>query len=137
MTSPASSREDAQFASPSKYTQRFRLSIIRIISVSTVSIHLEWDFRPSPTWDSPRWTRDILWEKLLLGTCSHNASVITYNRQKIILIKQFQAGIESAWMANITCVLNKNFKIMSSTSTHKGQFYSKLKTYQEVKEPAN
>ena len=26
----------------------------------------------------PEWDRDIPWEKLLLGTCSHNASIISY-----------------------------------------------------------
>ena len=33
---------------------------------------------PSSTWDSLSRTRDIPWEKLLLGTCSHNASIISY-----------------------------------------------------------
>ena len=34
---------------------------------------------------------------------------------------------------NFTCVLNKDFKVMSSTNTHKEQFYSKLKNIKKSK----
>ena len=80
----------------------------------------------SLTWDSLSWTRDILWKKPLLGTCSHNASVISYKHANNDLHKVVSSG-KKKWIVIFTCLLNKDFK-MSSTSAHKEEFYSKLKT---------
>ena len=76
----------------------------------------------SSTLDSPSWTQDILWEKLILGACSHNASVINYrykhannNLDKEVSSREEKNGL---WFL-ATCLLNKDFKTMSSTSTNK------------------
>ena len=72
---------------------------------------------PSSTCDFPSWARGIPWEKLLLGTCSHNALV---NTKTIIIIKQFQVSRRTGlWFLSVW-LLKKDFK-MSCANTHKEQ----------------